>query len=200
MVYKPPGTSTSSRGISPQRPPHQQKQPATMPSSSSSSSIARAGGQSLVNLNNYRDNATLRGRRWDAFHTNGSVRKVNNGSTAANDSGGGSGMKRSNSLNNKYNNGAQTRRSNSIERMNNGNVYRGRSPLRNSTSNLSSGYGTGAGTGGRNQPVLVRSRGNDIGSMDNLDNITQASTGSSNSMPGTPEDNINVVVRVRPLS
>ncbi|XP_050081435.1 kinesin-like protein KIF12 isoform X2 [Anopheles maculipalpis] len=114
-------------------------------------------------------------------------------------------MKRSNSLNNKYNNNAtatQTRRSNSIERMNNGKVYRGRSPLRNSTSNLSTtsgAIGNPNGTG-RNHPVLIRSRGNDIGSIDNLDNITQASTGSSNSMPGTPEDNINVVVRVRPLS
>ncbi|XP_035789987.1 kinesin-like protein KIF12 isoform X3 [Anopheles albimanus] len=39
-----------------------------------------------------------------------------------------------------------------------------------------------------------------IGSLDNLDNMTQASTGSSSSVPGTPEDNINVVVRVRPLN
>ncbi|XP_058118647.1 kinesin-like protein KIF12 [Anopheles ziemanni] len=199
MVYKAPGTSTSSRGVSPQRPPHQHKHPSTMPSSSSSSSLAR-GGQSLMNLNNYRDNTVVRGRRRDAFHTNGTVRKVNN---TGSDVAAGAGMKRSNSLNNKYNNGAQARRSNSIERMNNGKVYRGRSPLRNSTSNLNAGgtgFGGTGGGGGRNQPILVRSRGNDIGSMDNLDNITQASTGSSNSMPGTPEDNINVVVRVRPLN
>ncbi|KFB50096.1 hypothetical protein ZHAS_00018149 [Anopheles sinensis] len=199
MVYKAPGTSTSSRGVSPQRPPHHQKHPSTMPSSSSSSSLGPArGGQSLMNLNNYRDNTVVRGRRRDAFHTNGTVRKVNNG----NDAAAGAGMKRSNSLNNKYNNGTQAQRSNSIERMNNGKVYRGRSPLRNSTSNLNAGGAgfLGTGGGGRNQPILVRSRGNDIGSMDNLDNITQASTGSSNSMPGTPEDNINVVVRVRPLS
>ncbi|XP_035895548.1 kinesin-like protein KIF12 isoform X2 [Anopheles stephensi] len=198
MVYKPPGTSTSSRGISPQRPQY----PA-----------------------NQRGDMQQRGRRRGAlpgetgFHATtygNSVRsKLNNhvppgdrgtGGTSSSVGGGGS-MKRSNSLNHKYNSNAttaQTRRSNSIERMNNGKVYRGRSPLRNSTSNLSTASNNGAignpnGTG-RNHPVLIRSRGNDIGSIENLDNITQASTGSSNSMPGTPEDNINVVVRVRPLS
>ncbi|EDS29799.1 kinesin heavy chain [Culex quinquefasciatus] len=38
------------------------------------------------------------------------------------------------------------------------------------------------------------------GSIDNLENITQSSNGSGSSAPGTPEDNINVVVRVRPLN
>uniref|UniRef100_A0A182WQY1 Kinesin-like protein n=1 Tax=Anopheles minimus TaxID=112268 RepID=A0A182WQY1_9DIPT len=187
MVYKPPGTSTSStRGISPQRPQY--------PANQRGRRRAPLPGE------------TLHGTAYNNNHTSNSVRSKLNNHVAPGDRGTtgtsvGGGMKRSNSLNNKYNNTVtttQTRRSNSIERMNNGKVYRGRSPLRNSTSNLS----TTSGNNGtiRNQPVLIRSRGNDIGSMDNLDNITQASTGSSNSMPGTPEDNINVVVRVRPLS
>ncbi|XP_053679043.1 kinesin-like protein KIF12 [Anopheles nili] len=199
MVYKPPGTSNSSRGVSPPRHP-----PGTMHSSSSSSSLQRgtgAGSQSLSNLNNFRETQRKsRGRPADSY-ANGSLRKQINNAGGPTDraTGTSGGMKRSNSLNNKYNNStAQARRSNSTERMNNGKVYRGRSPLRNSTSNLSSTGGNA--TGVRNQAVLIRSRGNDIGSMDNLDNITQASTGSSNSMPGTPEDNINVVVRVRPLN
>ncbi|XP_053669207.1 kinesin-like protein KIF12 [Anopheles marshallii] len=192
MVYKPPGTSTSTRGISPQRP-------VQYPANQRGRRRAVGPGEPF--------HATTHNNN---THTGNSVRsKLNNhvapsdrGSTGA--SGGSGGMKRSNSLNNKYNSTVtttQTRRSNSIERMNNGKVYRGRSPLRNSTSNLSTTSGAiGSNGTARNQPILFRSRGNDIGSIDNLDNITQASTGSSNSMPGTPEDNINVVVRVRPLS
>ncbi|XP_061516746.1 kinesin-like protein KIF12 isoform X1 [Anopheles gambiae] len=198
MVYKPPGTSTSSRGISPQR--------------------AQQYATSQQRNDASRRRAVVPGEAFQSISHFGSVRsKLNNhaggpadrGIRTSGGDGGGGGMKRSNSLNNKYNNNyaaaaattttTQPRRSNSIDRMNNGKVYRGRSPLRNSTSNLHSMTGAGSGPY-RNQPVLIRSRGNDIGSMDNLDNITQASTGSSNSMPGTPEDNINVVVRVRPLS
>ncbi|XP_058055403.1 kinesin-like protein KIF12 [Anopheles bellator] len=213
MVYKPPGTSTiPSRGLSPKRP-HQQQTTTVRSSSPSSRSVNRHGvtAQSLLNLNNYRDSRGRAGSRRGVAPgagTNehaGNARKLNNaiGNDTMTGGGGGGGMKRSNSLNNKYNNIVQARRSNSTERMNNGKVYRGRSPLRNSTSNLSSTGtvgGGGGGGGGRNQPVLIRSRGNDIGSLDNLDNMTQASTGSSSSVPGTPEDNINVVVRVRPLN
>uniref|UniRef100_A0A182QET2 Kinesin-like protein n=1 Tax=Anopheles farauti TaxID=69004 RepID=A0A182QET2_9DIPT len=198
MVYKPPGTSTSTRGIS---PPHRSQHAAPAVHTSSTSlnhhRVQQPQSQQLNNQRGRRQGGVVGGGA-NTFHNingGGSVRsRLNNHGGGAS----GGGMKRSNSLNNKYNNGAtatQARRSNSIERMNNGKVYRGRSPLRNSTSNLST-----TGGGPRNQPILVRSRGNDIGSMDNLDNITQASTGSSNSMPGTPEDNINVVVRVRPLN
>ncbi|XP_035789983.1 kinesin-like protein KIF12 isoform X1 [Anopheles albimanus] len=191
MVYKPPGTSISSRGLSSSH-------------GSTSSLLHRIGhgevAQSLSNLSSYR--ADTRGPRAPATGTGSGdqrgSRKQSNNMNESMVSGAGGVMKRSNSLNNKYNNG-QARRSNSTERMNNGAIVynRGRSPLRNSTTNLS---GTTNGSIGRNQRVLIRSRGNDIGSLDNLDNMTQASTGSSSSVPGTPEDNINVVVRVRPLN
>uniref|UniRef100_A0A182S656 Uncharacterized protein n=1 Tax=Anopheles maculatus TaxID=74869 RepID=A0A182S656_9DIPT len=157
MVYKPPGTSTSTRGISPQRPQYP---------------VANQRG----------DIQQQRGRRrgalpGEALHGTGysnSVRsKLNNhvtpGDRGTGTSGSvGGGMKRSNSLNNKYNNNATTtqptRRSNSIERMNNGKVYRGRSPLRNSTSNLSTTTGAIGNPNGtvRNHPVLIRSRGNEV--------------------------------------
>uniref|UniRef100_A0A182LTS9 Uncharacterized protein n=1 Tax=Anopheles culicifacies TaxID=139723 RepID=A0A182LTS9_9DIPT len=151
MVYKPPGTSTSTRGISPQRPqypPNQRgRRRAPLPGETNSGTT----------YNN---------------HTSNSVRSKLNNHVAPSDRGTtgtsvGGGMKRSNSLNNKYNNtviSTQTRRSNSIERMNNGKVYRGRSPLRNSTSNLSTtSVGGTMGNNGtsRNQPVLIRSRGNE---------------------------------------
>ncbi|XP_054740772.1 kinesin-like protein KIF12 [Anastrepha obliqua] len=49
----------------------------------------------------------------------------------------------------------------------------------------------------RNTPVFLRSRENEIGSADTLEIVASKSTGSE---PSTPEDNINVVVRVRPLN
>ncbi|XP_055597491.1 kinesin-like protein KIF12 isoform X2 [Uranotaenia lowii] len=206
MVYKPPGTSTSfsrsppsSRGHSPT--------PSTTRLSLRGNSIRGSGAtsynsKSVSNLNNYRDNqAAARGQRGGRLAFGGSSesfsngRKVNNNLKAASESGGGS-MKRSNSLNSKNN------RSTSVERMNNGKIYRGRSPLRNSTSSLQHLQMSqhGSNPPARNQPFLVRSRGNDRGSIDNLENITQSSNGSGSSAPGTPEDNINVVVRVRPLN
>ncbi|XP_055621885.1 kinesin-like protein KIF12 isoform X2 [Toxorhynchites rutilus septentrionalis] len=191
MVYKPPGTSNT--------PAKTRDSPRSRDQSPSVRNGLIRGGvrnsQSVSSLNNYKDNTNVHGRnqhpRGRSFK--GSTenflggKKVNNivkagGSTPA--------MKRSNSLNNKNN------RSNSVERMNNGKIYRGRSPLRNSTSNLPQQQ---QHPHGKNQPFLVRSRGNDRGSIDNLENITQSSNGSG-SMPGTPEDNINVVVRIRPLS
>ncbi|XP_067628930.1 kinesin-like protein KIF12 isoform X2 [Eurosta solidaginis] len=53
------------------------------------------------------------------------------------------------------------------------------------------------GVSSRNTPVFLRSRENEIGSADTLEIIASKSTGSE---PSTPEDNINVVVRVRPLN
>ncbi|XP_055384684.1 kinesin-like protein KIF12 isoform X2 [Condylostylus longicornis] len=50
----------------------------------------------------------------------------------------------------------------------------------------------------RNAPIVVRSRGNEIGSADTLEIVATKSNGSDE--PSTPEDNINVVVRVRPLN
>ncbi|GBO99153.1 Kinesin-like protein KIF12 [Eumeta japonica] len=52
-------------------------------------------------------------------------------------------------------------------------------------------------SGSRNTPVFLRSRENEIGSADTLEIVASKSTGSE---PSTPEDNINVVVRVRPLN
>ncbi|KAL5288731.1 KIF12 family protein [Megaselia abdita] len=52
-------------------------------------------------------------------------------------------------------------------------------------------------SGSRNTPILVRSREHEIGSADTLEIIASKSTGSE---PSTPDDNVNVVVRVRPLS
>ncbi|XP_049308043.1 kinesin-like protein KIF12 isoform X1 [Bactrocera dorsalis] len=53
------------------------------------------------------------------------------------------------------------------------------------------------GVRSRNTPVFLRSRENEIGSADTLEIVASKSTGSE---PSTPEDNINVVVRVRPLN
>ncbi|XP_021705106.1 kinesin-like protein KIF12 isoform X2 [Aedes aegypti] len=205
MVYKPPGTSSSTRS-----PP-----PSSTRGLSPTTSLFRGGGGSLrgggkhtsksvTNLNNYRDNNNnSRGRnqvrnQGTTRGFGGSTDSFNNGKKVNNLLKGaavpGPGMVRSNSLNNKGSN-----RSSSVERMNNGKIYRGRSPLRNSTSNLQQ-YQNQQQQHGKNQPFLVRSRGNDRGSIDNLDNITQSSNGSGSSAPGTPEDNINVVVRVRPLN
>ncbi|EDW91781.2 uncharacterized protein Dyak_GE11873, isoform C [Drosophila yakuba] len=63
-----------------------------------------------------------------------------------------------------------------------------------------SGGGGGAGGGGssRNTPYFLRSRENEIGSADTLEIVASKSTGSEEC--STPEDNINVVVRVRPLN
>ncbi|XP_065085212.1 kinesin-like protein KIF12 [Ochlerotatus camptorhynchus] len=197
MVYKPPGTSSSLRS-----PPSSSRglSPSTSFRGGGSIRGQKYNSKSVTNLNNYRDNNinnnNSRGRiqirpQQGTRGSGGSTESFNNGRKVNNLLKGagttGSGMVRSNSLNNKSSN-----RSNSVERMNNGKIYRGRSPLRNSTSNLQQH--------GKNQPFLVRSRGNDRGSIDNLDNITQSSNGSGSSAPGTPEDNINVVVRVRPLN
>ncbi|XP_055534500.1 kinesin-like protein KIF12 [Wyeomyia smithii] len=190
MVYKPPGTSPSTTrartgGKSP-TPSSRGQSPAPRGGSFRSGGVYNA--KSVSSLNNHRDTTgvTTRGRYKNLSNaeqfTNG--KKVNNILKTADSSGG---MKRSSSLNNKNN------RSNSVERMNNGKIYRGPSPLWNSLSNLQQHQPA------KNQPFLVRSRGNDRGSIDNLDNITQSSNGSGSSLPGTPEDNINVVVRVRPL-
>ncbi|XP_064536715.1 kinesin-like protein KIF12 isoform X2 [Drosophila montana] len=65
----------------------------------------------------------------------------------------------------------------------------------------SSGGGSG-GTGGssRNTPYFLRARENEIGSADTLEIVASKSTGTGSEEPSTPEDNINVVVRVRPLN
>ncbi|XP_034475919.1 kinesin-like protein KIF12 [Drosophila innubila] len=67
-----------------------------------------------------------------------------------------------------------------------------------------SGGGSGSGTGGssRNTPYFLRSRENEIGSADTLEVVASKSTGTGTGSeePSTPEDNINVVVRVRPLN
>ncbi|XP_062560420.1 kinesin-like protein KIF12 [Armigeres subalbatus] len=205
MVYKPPGTSsstkspsTSSRGLSPAT--------SHFRTGGGAGGKGKPSSKSVTNLNNYRDNNNnSRGRsqvrnQGTTRGFGGSIESFNNGRKVNNllkggAVGTGSGMVRSNSLNNSK----TGNRSNSVERMNNGKIHRGRSPLRNSTSNLQL-HQQQTNQHGKNQPFLVRSRGNDRGSIDNLDNITQSSNGSGSSAPGTPEDNINVVVRVRPLN
>ncbi|XP_017836230.1 kinesin-like protein KIF12 isoform X2 [Drosophila busckii] len=63
------------------------------------------------------------------------------------------------------------------------------------------GTGTGTGTGSsRNTPYFLRSREHEIGSADTLEIVASKSTGTGSEEPSTPEDNINVVVRVRPLN
>ncbi|XP_030567585.1 kinesin-like protein KIF12 isoform X1 [Drosophila novamexicana] len=61
---------------------------------------------------------------------------------------------------------------------------------------------SGSGTGGssRNTPYFLRARENEIGSADTLEIVASKSTGTGSEEPSTPEDNINVVVRVRPLN
>ncbi|KAL9704205.1 hypothetical protein quinque_007723 [Culex quinquefasciatus] len=198
MVYKPPGTSSSTRTTT-RSPPSSRGQSPAFRSAFGGGSFRNA--KSVTNLNNYRDNNTntrnVRGGRGGlggSVESFGNGRKVNNilkGSTSS------STVKRSNSLNNNIKN--NNNRSTSIEKMNNG-LYRGRSPLRNSMTNLQQQQQHHHQPPAKNQPFLVRSRGNDRGSIDNLENITQSSNGSGSSAPGTPEDNINVVVRVRPLN
>ncbi|XP_030375572.1 kinesin-like protein KIF12 [Scaptodrosophila lebanonensis] len=61
----------------------------------------------------------------------------------------------------------------------------------------SGGGGAGDSSSSRNTPYFLRSRENEIGSADTLEIVASKSTGSE---PSTPEDNINVVVRVRPLN
>ncbi|XP_068146901.1 LOW QUALITY PROTEIN: kinesin-like protein KIF12 [Drosophila tropicalis] len=61
-----------------------------------------------------------------------------------------------------------------------------------------SGSGGGGSGGSRNTPYFLRSRENEIGSAETLEIVASKSTGSEE--PSTPEDNINVVVRVRPLN
>ncbi|BFG03874.1 kinesin-like protein KIF12 [Drosophila madeirensis] len=75
--------------------------------------------------------------------------------------------------------------------------------LTNGMRRLSPQKGTGGGGGGvsgssRNTPYFLRSRENEIGSADTLEIVASKSTGSEEC--STPEDNINVVVRVRPLN
>ncbi|SPP75263.1 kinesin-like protein KIF12 [Drosophila guanche] len=73
--------------------------------------------------------------------------------------------------------------------------------LTNGMRRLSPQKGTGSGgVGGssRNTPYFLRSRENEIGSADTLEIVASKSTGSEEC--STPEDNINVVVRVRPLN
>ncbi|XP_058461874.1 kinesin-like protein KIF12 isoform X2 [Malaya genurostris] len=188
MVYKPPGTSfsstedTSGKSLTPRA----RRQSPQFHGGSFRSGVHDS--KSVSNLNNQWDNlGSMRGRsvRGSTSENFTNVKKVNNNLKTDSSN---VRMKRSSSLNNKNN------RSSSVERMNNGKIYRGRSPLRNSTSHLQQQQQV------KNQPILVRSRGIDRGSIDNLDNITQSSNGSGSSIPGTPEDNINVVVRVRPLN
>ncbi|KAH8285685.1 hypothetical protein KR054_012367 [Drosophila jambulina] len=62
----------------------------------------------------------------------------------------------------------------------------------------SGGTGSGGGGSSRNTPYFLRSRENEIGSADTLEIVASKSTGSEEC--STPEDNINVVVRVRPLN
>ncbi|XP_058831163.1 kinesin-like protein KIF12 isoform X2 [Topomyia yanbarensis] len=186
MVYKPPGTSSSAARTTGKSPtPSVRGQSPPFRGGSFRSGVSNS--KSVSSLNNQWENAgSTRGRNFRGSTSFPNGKKVNNTLKA---DGSDVGLKRSNSLNTKKN------RSNSVERMNNGKIYRGRSPLRNSTSNLQRQQQLV-----KNQPFLVRSRGNDRGSIDNLDNITQSSNGSGSSVPGTPEDNINVVVRVRPLN
>lgn len=169
MVYKPPGTSSSTRS-----PPPSTRglSPATSLFRGGGGGLLRGGGggkhnsKSVTNLNNYRDNNNnSRGRNQvrnpgttrgfggstDGFNNGRKVNNLLKGSTGTT----GTGMVRSNSLNNKSN-----QRSSSVERMNNGKVYRGRSPLRNSTSNLQQAQSQQY-QHGKNQPFLVRSRGNE---------------------------------------
>ncbi|XP_055854033.1 kinesin-like protein KIF12 [Episyrphus balteatus] len=75
------------------------------------------------------------------------------------------------------------------------NVPRSRS-LNNGIRQRNSG-GSSSNDRSRNTPVFLRSRDNEIGSADTLEIVASKSTGSE---PSTPDDNINVVVRVRPLN
>ncbi|XP_017467942.1 PREDICTED: kinesin-like protein KIF12 isoform X2 [Rhagoletis zephyria] len=67
--------------------------------------------------------------------------------------------------------------------------------MRRSTPQKSNSSSGGMGT--RNTPVFLRSRENEIGSADTMEIVASKSSGSE---PSTPEDNVNVVVRVRPLN
>ncbi|KAH8400765.1 hypothetical protein KR009_000800, partial [Drosophila setifemur] len=78
-----------------------------------------------------------------------------------------------------------------------GSVPRSRS-LTNGMRRLSPQKGTGSGGGSRNTPYFLRQRENEIGSAETLEIVASKSTGSEEC--STPEDNINVVVRVRPLN
>ncbi|XP_033246405.1 kinesin-like protein KIF12 isoform X2 [Drosophila miranda] len=72
------------------------------------------------------------------------------------------------------------------------------SPQKGAGSGSSGGGGGGVGGSSRNTPYFLRSRENEIGSADTLEIVASKSTGSEEC--STPEDNINVVVRVRPLN
>lgn len=159
MVYKPPGTSSSTRTTT-RSPPSSRGQSPAFRSAFGGGSFRNA--KSVTNLNNYRDNNTntrnVRGGRGGlggSVESFGNGRKVNNilkGSTSS------STVKRSNSLNNNSKN--NNNRSTSIEKMNNG-LYRGRSPLRNSMTNLQQQQQHHHQPPAKNQPFLVRSRGNE---------------------------------------
>ncbi|KAH8405862.1 hypothetical protein KR215_010867 [Drosophila sulfurigaster] len=77
-------------------------------------------------------------------------------------------------------------------------VPRSRS-LTNGMRRLSPQKGGSSGSS-RNTPYFLRSRENEIGSADTLEIVASKSTGTASEEPSTPEDNINVVVRVRPLN
>ncbi|XP_058984448.1 kinesin-like protein KIF12 isoform X2 [Musca domestica] len=71
--------------------------------------------------------------------------------------------------------------------------------LINNMRRVSPQKSTTGSSGSRNTPVFLRSRENEIGSADTLEIVASKSAGTG-SEPSTPEDNINVVVRVRPLN
>ncbi|XP_073813749.1 kinesin-like protein at 54D isoform X1 [Musca autumnalis] len=71
--------------------------------------------------------------------------------------------------------------------------------LINNMRRVSPQKSTTGSSGSRNTPVFLRSRENEIGSADTLEVVASKSAGTG-SEPSTPEDNINVVVRVRPLN
>ncbi|TMW48315.1 hypothetical protein DOY81_006604 [Sarcophaga bullata] len=83
------------------------------------------------------------------------------------------------------------------EQQSNGSIGPRSRSLINGMRRVSPQKNTAGSSGSRNTPVFLRSRENEIGSADTLEIVASKSTGSE---PSTPEDNINVVVRVRPLN
>ncbi|KAL9913724.1 kinesin-like protein at 54D isoform 1-T1 [Glossina fuscipes fuscipes] len=69
--------------------------------------------------------------------------------------------------------------------------------LTNGMQRLDSQKSTANTSSSRNTPVFLRSRENEIGSADTLEIVASKSASSE---PCTPDDNIQVVVRVRPLN
>uniref|UniRef100_A0A1A9W8D0 Kinesin-like protein n=1 Tax=Glossina brevipalpis TaxID=37001 RepID=A0A1A9W8D0_9MUSC len=112
------------------------------------------------------------------------------GSSGGGSSGGMTGRGRASNIKTRRNNGK------SITSTQRQLLPRSRS-LTNGMQRISSQKSTANTSSSRNTPVFLRSRENEIGSADTLEIVASKSPGSESS---TPDDNIQVVVRVRPLN